>query len=96
MRGRLLLPPQRGAEGFPSGLNHRGHEGCKRAVERHQEAEPGHGVTLRCSSMVRFWAKSSGQSGHLKTLTRWLSKCWSKWEESRGLWVKTVSHIAHL
>lgn len=65
-------------------------------MERHQEAEPGHGVTLRCSSMVRFWAKSSGQSGHLKTLTRWLSKCWSKWEESRGLWVKTVSHIAHL
>lgn len=54
------------------------------------------GGTLRCSSMVRFCAKSSGQSGHLKTLTRWLSRCWSKWEESSGLWVNTVSHMAHL
>lgn len=46
--------------------------------------------------MVLFWAKSSGQDGHLKTLTRWGSRCWSKWEERRGLWVKTVSHMAHL
>lgn len=41
--------------------------------------------TLRCSSMVLFWAKSRGQDGHLKTLTRWGSKCWSKCEERRGL-----------
>lgn len=51
---------------------------------------------MRCSSMVLFWAKSRGQDGHLKTLTRWGSKCWSKCEERRGLCVKTVSHMAHL
>lgn len=57
---------------------------------------PGDPGTLRCSSMVLFWAKSRGQDGHLKTLTRWGSKCWSKCEERRGLCVKTVSHMAHL